>query len=280
MTFDNPYWDAVKGHVAPDSLRATPVVGEFRLDRSVEESMAVFPNRQKLVRKYCWTIPDPDTVAFVARHAHGGLVDPLAGTGYWAYLLTQAGVDVVCYDLNPAVALLTNGWHDEDLYAEVHQKDCAEAAALHPDRTLLLSWPPHGQDVGARTLTSYGGNRVIVIGDGRGCGDSEMHGLLDAAWIKVDDRRPVQWWGIDDRVTVYERDGGRSPKSQARQSISPWGTDSQPSGAAAQDRHAAAISSRCAGVASPRLSISRATPEFTIRSAHIAPHHPRAAGVA
>jgi len=59
------------------------VVGEFRLDLSVEECMARTPNRQKLVRKFCWTIPDPDTVTFVAQHAHGGLVDPMAGTGYW-----------------------------------------------------------------------------------------------------------------------------------------------------------------------------------------------------
>ena len=168
MTIDNPFWDAVKDHVEPDSLRATPVVGEFRLDRPVAESMARTPNRQRLVRKYCWTIPDPDTVAFVAHHAHDHLVDPLAGTGYWAYLLTQVGVDVVCYDLNPGATLLTNGWHGEDLYAEVCAKDCAEAAALHPDRTLLLSWPPHGKDIGARTLKSYGGNRVIFIGDSRG----------------------------------------------------------------------------------------------------------------
>ena len=205
MTIDNPFCDAVKDHVEPDSLRATPVVGEFHLDRPVAESMARTPNRQRLVRKYCWTIPDPDTVAFVAHHAHSGLVDPLAGTGYWAYLLTQVGVDVVCYDLNPGATLLTNGWHGEDLYAEVCAKDCAEAAALHPDRTLLLSWPPHGKDVGARTVKSYGGKRVIFIGDTRGTGDPQMHGILDAEWIEVDTRQPVQWWGIDDRVGVYER---------------------------------------------------------------------------
>ncbi|OBI15805.1 hypothetical protein A5712_27525 [Mycobacterium sp. E2327] len=204
---DNPYWEAVRDCVEADSFRGNPVVGEFRLDRSVEESMARAPNRQLLVRKYCWTIPDPDTVAFVAKHAHGGLVDPIAGTGYWAYLLAQVGVGVVCYDLNPGADLATNGWHDEVLHVGVGAKDCAEAAAAHPDRTLFLSWPPHGQDVGARILLAYRGNRVIYVGDGQGgaTGDDHMHRILETDWTEVDSRQPVQWWGQHDRVTVYER---------------------------------------------------------------------------
>ncbi len=206
IDIDNPYWEMVKNCVETDSFRGNPVVGEFRLDRTVEENMARSPNRQKLVRKYCWTIPDPDTVAFVAAHARGGLVDPIAGTGYWAYLLAQVRVDVACYDLNPGKELITNGWHDEVLYAEVCAKDCAEAAAMHPDRTLFLSWPPFQQDVGARIMLAYKGKRVIYIGEGQGAtGDEELRRILDSDWTEVDSHRPVQWWGVQDRVTVYER---------------------------------------------------------------------------
>jgi hypothetical protein len=206
VTIDNPFWDAVKDCVDADSFRGNPVVGEFRLDRSVEESMARFPNRQLLIRKYCWTIPDPDTVAFVAKHAHGGLVDPIAGTGYWAYVLAQLGVNIVCYDLNPGAELHTNGWHGKDLYAEVCPKDGAEAVAPHADRTLFLSWPPFAQDVGARILMAYKGNRVVYIGeDGGHTGDDEMRLILDRDWTEVDSRQPVQFWGVHDRVTVYER---------------------------------------------------------------------------
>jgi hypothetical protein len=168
--------------------------------------MARFPNRQSLVRKYCWTIPDPDTVAFVAKHAQGGLVDSMAGTDYWAYLLAQVGVDVVCYDLNPGTALVTNGWHGEDLYAEVRAKDGAEAVALHPDRTLFLSWPPFAQDVGTRILRAYQGKRVICIGEEEGhTGDEKLRLTLETDWTEVDSHQPVQWWGVHDRVSVYER---------------------------------------------------------------------------
>lgn len=207
LNIENPFWEAVQGFVEADTLRGNPVVGEFRLDRSVAESMARLPNRQLLVRKYCWTIPDPDTVAFVAGHAEGGLVDPMAGTGYWAYLLAQLGVDVVCYDLNPGAPLVANGWHGEDLYADIHTKEAAEAAALHPGRTLFLSWPPHGQDVGARVLSAFTGQRVIYVGDRRGgaTGDDAMHSLLETQWRELDARQPVQWWGQHDFVIVYAR---------------------------------------------------------------------------
>lgn len=207
MTIDNPYWEAIKDCVETESLSGKLVVGYFSVDRSVEENIARTPNRQRLVRKYTWSVPDPDTVAFVAQHVRAGLVDPIAGTGYWAYLLAQLGVDVVCYDLHPGAALATNGWHDGDLHADVRAMDCAEAVASHPDRTLFLSWPPHGQDVGARILRAYKGTRVIYLGDARGgaTGDDDMHRILDMHWTQVATHQPVQWWGQHDRVVVYER---------------------------------------------------------------------------
>jgi hypothetical protein len=210
VSIDNPYWDAVKDCVETDTRGGgNAVVGFFDLNRSAQENMARSPNRLTLTRKYCWTIPDPETVEFVARHARNGLVDPLAGTGYWAYLLGQLGVNVTCYDLKPGTVLHDNGWHGTDLYATIGAKDCADAVVLHPDRTLFLSWPPHGQDVGARTVLAYRGDRVIYVGEGHGggTGDDELHAILKRDWAEADSRVPVQWWGQRDRVTVYERCG-------------------------------------------------------------------------
>ena len=36
-------------------------------------------------------------------------------------------------------------------------------------------------------------------------GDEQMRLILDTEWTEVDSRQPVQWWGVHDRVTVYER---------------------------------------------------------------------------
>ncbi|OBJ27708.1 hypothetical protein A5621_26155 [Mycobacterium colombiense] len=98
-----------------------------------------------------------ETDSVGGNHAEGGLLDPIAGTGY-------------------------------------------------PDRTLFPSWPPHDQDVGARILLAYNGNRLIYVGDGRGGGTGDqMHQILETQWAEVDSRQPVLWWGQRDRVTAYER---------------------------------------------------------------------------
>ncbi|OMC18682.1 hypothetical protein A5737_03720 [Mycobacterium colombiense] len=45
----------------------------------------------------------------------------------------------VCYDLNPGTDLLTDGWHGDNLYAQIAAKDCAEAAAPVTTRCIKSS---------------------------------------------------------------------------------------------------------------------------------------------
>jgi hypothetical protein len=55
-------------------------------------------------------------------------------------------------------------------------------------------------------LASYAGTRLIYIGEDNGhTGDDELRRMLDSDWTEVDSRRPVQWWGVHDRVAVYQR---------------------------------------------------------------------------
>ena len=65
----------------------------------------------------------------------------------------------------------------------------------------------------------------------------------------------------------------RQPSTRA--TISPWGMSIQPSGSAAQARHAALIVSSSARVASPCRTPSSAKDEATTRSAHKPPHQAR-----
>jgi hypothetical protein len=199
----NPYWDEVHEHVVPSDCPDEPgllVVGKPPPDKDWSRVL----DRHALVARYSWTITDPETVEFVTRHADDGVIDPMAGTGYWAYVLGQLGVDIVCYDLSPD----DNRWHGgSPVHVPVTGLDAVEAVTQHPDRTLLLSWPPYSTDIGARVLKAYQGSRVIFFGeDSDGCtGDTEMYTTFDREWTPVATHIPIQWYLIHDSVTVFVR---------------------------------------------------------------------------
>jgi hypothetical protein len=208
----NAYWEAVRDHVDPTgSLWRTPEVGGLGKYRTpggladVERWHQESPSRHDLVERYSWTITDPATVAFVVEHAAPRVVDPMAGSGWWAMLLAEAGLDVVAYDLTPAGP--ENKWHKVGVrHASVLRGDAVETVAVRSHRTLLLSWPPYGFDA-CPILAAYSGDRIVYIGEDWGgcCADDGFFEDLGKAWTKVAEHVPVQWSGIHDIVHVYER---------------------------------------------------------------------------
>lgn len=205
---DNPYWEAVREHIKPSFFaldeHSPGQVARPYLGPDYDADPTTLPDRQRLVSQYSWSITDPDSLAFVAKYSDGRLVDPIAGTGYWGSLLGQLGVDVVCYDIAPG----DNLWHKSaPLHMLVQVMDGAAAVAQHADRTLLLAWPPYSEPVGDKILTAYPGQRVIFMGeDEGGCtGDENMFALLAKGWVPVARHTPVQWFGLHDEITVYDR---------------------------------------------------------------------------
>lgn len=59
----------------------------------------------------------------------------------------------------------------------------------------------------ALDFAAYEDGSSCYIGEGPGgcCGDDRLFELLDQQWAKVAEHRPVQWFGIHDYVTVYDR---------------------------------------------------------------------------
>jgi len=161
------------------------------------------PARDLFSKKYSWTITDPATVDFVVNNAHSSVVDPMAGTGWWGYLLQQAGVVVYSYDRNPYPK---NHWHSHEPHTFVTRRNCTRSVQQHPESTLLLSWPPYKTDDGYNAVKKYAGHRIIYIGEEQGgcTGNDAMFTELQQ-WNLVAEHRPVRWPGIHDTVSVYER---------------------------------------------------------------------------
>jgi hypothetical protein len=92
------------------------------------------------------------------------LVEIGAGTGYWAYLLSQFGVDVIAYDVAPLGGDRSNRYHFAIWpWADVHEGDIS-SLQLHSDRTLLVCWPPLFSSLGD-VLRYFQGECVIYVGD-------------------------------------------------------------------------------------------------------------------
>lgn len=152
--------------------------------------------RRKLVWAYAWAVPTREAVDAIA--AYSPLIEIGAGTGYWAWLLRQAGADVLAFDRNTE--------------APPHWSPVAsggpETLARYPERTLLLCWPPMGEGLATQCLERYTGERVISIGErgeGARTGDEAFQRLLDECYIE---ERVVQlpcWPGYSDCLTIYRR---------------------------------------------------------------------------
>ncbi len=192
---ENPYLFEVLGLVKEITARGS---------HSPEEEL--YAHRGGLVSKYAFSIPTMDILGVVARRSP--IVEIGAGSGYWAMCLNQLGADVIAYDRHPPEEGTpwwepSNPWFEREWF-QVREGD-EKCARHHPDRSLLLCWPPPGDPMAAAALSMYreaGGHTLIFIGDRGSSGDREFHSLLGMLSQLVN-RRLWGWWGVEDFLEIY-----------------------------------------------------------------------------
>ena len=169
-------------------------------------------HRPELARRYAWAIPNDEAIHAIAEVAAGrGIVEVGAGTGYWAALLMQAGVDVIATDVAPPEpdgGKEHNVWHAEaETWVEVHRVDAVEAAANCGDRVLFLCWPPQINEMAADAVRAYTGDTVVYVGEWTNgvTATPAFRELIDADWELVRTVEIPVWWGRDDMVRVFTR---------------------------------------------------------------------------
>ncbi len=166
----------------------------------------LYAHRGGLVAKYAFSIPTMDILGVVTRRSP--IVEIGAGSGYWAMCLSQLGADVIAYDRHPPENGTpwwepSNPWFEREWF-QVREGD-EECARHHPDRSLLLCWPPPGDPMAAAALSMYreaGGHTLIFIGDRGSSGDREFYSLLGVLSQLVN-RRLWGWWGVEDFLEIY-----------------------------------------------------------------------------
>ncbi|MFE2353420.1 hypothetical protein [Streptomyces parvulus] len=210
----NPLWDAVRWMPAETywhddtTLRPTFTYNAFNKATAADLD-AVGASRHHLAPRYAWSIISPGDVTWLLGQLDGrAVVEVGAGTGYWAWQLEQAGVDVAAYDPHPPAE--DNPYCKGNTFTTVLQDD-ASAVKHHQDRALLMVWPPYDGEHARHALSVYEGDLFVYAGEGwGGCtADDGFYELLDREWAEVSVApQHVTWWGIHCHLTAYVRKGG------------------------------------------------------------------------
>lgn len=210
---NNPLWEIVRNLPLDPHMR---LLGDSRHAIEVDGFPAIregagrnrYPvGRVRLCKSYAWAIPTPGDITWLKAQLDGrSIVEIGAGTGYWAWQLSQAQIDVHAYDLTPG----GNRFCGEVEYHPV-LKGGPEAAAAYATRALMLCWPPYESAMAAEALKAYAGDLVISIGEPEGgcTGDDEYFALLGKEFEEIGDSPShVTYSGIHCWVTAYRRIGG------------------------------------------------------------------------
>jgi len=154
------------------------------------------------VRRYAFAIPTEAALDAIARYAP--IVELGAGTGYWAWLLRERGVDCVAYDLAPPDQA-ANAHAFRPLTWTAVEPGSIDMLARHADRALFLCWPPYRDSFAARALRAYAGSTFIHIGEPRGghTADDTFFDALEGHWRPVERVALPNWPGTCDALTVF-----------------------------------------------------------------------------
>lgn len=198
-----------------------------------------------LLRRYSFAVPIEEALAAIAAVSPSGVAEVGAGTGYWARLLHERGVDVVAYDLFPPPTPESPWFAGVTPWYPVRPGG-EDAVIAHHDRTLLLIWPTRNEEWAARSAARHhatGGQHLVYVGEGPGghTGDDQLHALLghldrclacayglgDVAcicnvaqcWQLHTTIRLPHWEGFVDDLHVYHRLDAPKPRAPRRRRL-------------------------------------------------------------
>ena len=148
--------------------------------------------RKKLIWAYSWAIPSREVIHAIGSRS-SSILEVGAGTGYWAWLLSQTGVNVVARDVEPGQSPT---WFP--IRNEVSETDLSRDG-------LLLCWPPFESSMALDALKRFKGNAVYYVGEWRGrTASPAFHDELEN-WTRTDEVDIPSWPGFSDRLYCFER---------------------------------------------------------------------------
>lgn len=154
--------------------------------------------RELLIAQYGWSCPTEGAIRGIAEFAPAGLVDFGAGCGYWALLIATQGCDVIALD----------NWvtTSPGLKHYPVQTGSYERLPALRTRALMLCWPPRASPMALNALNSWGGDRLVYVGEpepARSTADPAFLETLRLYWDCVRTLPVIQWFNRSDAVFLY-----------------------------------------------------------------------------
>ena len=189
--------------------------------------------RGTAIERFGFAVPTDEALEVIAAASPDGVLELGAGTGYWSHLLSERGVDVLAYDVDPPPSA-TNEWFAGTQPWFPVAVGGIETVDTEAARTLLIVWPTRDETWPADALERFhaaGGSRLVFVGEGPGgrSGDDRFHAMLGSIdhcyaceygianaictcstpvlWRRTTTVDIPVWEGFSDRVEVYEAVG-------------------------------------------------------------------------
>ena len=170
---------------------------------SMDRLMYWTSQRDLLRKKFAWAIPSPEAVKALVEL--GPIIEIGAGTGYWARMIADNGGDILAFDSCPPDQVAnshcgTKTWNPVNSGSH-------EECANHSERALMLCWPSYESDFATKCLSTYTGNVVAFIGEGKGgcTADDSFFDLLETEWVLESQIKIPNWAGFEDDLCIWRR---------------------------------------------------------------------------
>ena len=187
--------------------------------------------RVEFIARYGFAVCTDAALRAIADVSPRGVVEIGAGTGYWARLLHNRGVDVVAFDVAPPSRRQNKWFAGTTTWFPVELAD-ETIVSRHLERTLLMVWPTRDQvwpADAAELFYAVGGTTFVFVGEGPGgrTGDDRFHailghldrcygcahGVVDHAciigtpvlWRPITEVPLPNWPGTSDTLRIYTR---------------------------------------------------------------------------
>lgn len=169
----------------------------FRMDMNTMFRLKLI--RELLVYKYAWAIPCKKALESIAEHSP--IIEVGAGSGFWAKLLNEKGVEIVAYDS------ISDGGSKNYLKKWFDVRQGNEQSILpHPDHTLFLCWPPYGDEMATDALKQYKGKTVLYVGEEYGVTASpSFFEFIEEHFVEEEVIELPVWPGLRDKLFVFTR---------------------------------------------------------------------------